>query len=81
MIFSGGGNDIVADPMALWIRDFDPVLAPGDHVHAQRFGAALAVVAAGLADNMQSGIQLAEAAIDSGGAVQTLERLRTASRQ
>lgn len=50
MIFSGGGNDIVADPMALWIRDYDPTLAPGDHVHAQRFGAALAVVAAGYED-------------------------------
>jgi len=43
--------------------------------------AGLAIMAAGLADNMPSGIQLAEAAIDSGGAAQTLERLRTASCQ
>ena len=43
--------------------------------------AGLAIMAAGLADNVLSGIQLANAAIDSGGATQTLERLRIASRQ
>jgi anthranilate phosphoribosyltransferase len=42
--------------------------------------AGLAIMAAGLAANVSVGIQLAEAAIDSGGAAQTLERLRTASR-
>ena len=29
MLFSGGGNDIVDNPMALWIRDFDPCIAAG----------------------------------------------------
>jgi anthranilate phosphoribosyltransferase len=53
----------------------------GPRRHMAVVNAGLAIMAAGLADNMQSGIQLAEAAIDSGGAVQTLERLRTASRQ
>jgi anthranilate phosphoribosyltransferase len=43
--------------------------------------AGLAIMAAGLADSVLSGIRLAEATIDSGGAAQTLERLRIASRQ
>jgi hypothetical protein len=50
LLFSGGGNDIVADPMALWIRDHDPALPAGEHIHAQRFGAALGIVAAGYED-------------------------------
>lgn len=50
LLFSGGGNDIVADPMALWIRDFDPALPAGEHIHARRFGAALGIVAAGYED-------------------------------
>ena len=27
LLFSGGGNDIVDNPMALWIKDFDPAAA------------------------------------------------------
>jgi hypothetical protein len=50
LLFSGGGNDIVADPMALWIREYDPALPAGEHIHAQRFGAALGIVAAGYED-------------------------------
>jgi len=50
LLFSGGGNDIVADPMALWIRAYDPTLPAGEHIHAQRFGAALGIVAAGYED-------------------------------
>jgi anthranilate phosphoribosyltransferase len=42
--------------------------------------AGLAIMAAGLAENVSVGIQLAEAVIESGGAAQTLERLRIASR-
>lgn len=44
MLFSGGGNDIVEDPMALWIRDYDPSIPVEDHVDPERFGAALSMV-------------------------------------
>jgi hypothetical protein len=50
MLFSGGGNDIVDNPMALWIKDFDPTIPIVDHIHPQRFGAALALVQAGFED-------------------------------
>lgn len=50
LLFSGGGNDIVADPMALWIRDYDAQLTPAEHVHTTRFKAAIALVLAGYED-------------------------------
>ena len=50
MLFSGGGNDIVHDPMALWIRDYDPALPPAGLVHQPRLDAALAIVRAGYED-------------------------------
>ncbi len=50
MLFSGGGNDIVDNPMALWIRDFDPALPPAQQIHQARFDAALTVVRAGYED-------------------------------
>ncbi|HEV2803909.1 MAG TPA: hypothetical protein VGW57_03150 [Chthoniobacterales bacterium] len=50
LLFSGGGNDIVANPMALWVRDFDPSLAAKDLIHRARFDAALALVRAGYED-------------------------------
>lgn len=50
LLFSGGGNDIVANPMALWVRDFDPALPPKDLIHQPRFKAALALVRAGYED-------------------------------
>lgn len=50
LLFSGGGNDIVANPMALWIKDFDPRLSPRDQIHTARFEAALALVRAGYED-------------------------------
>jgi hypothetical protein len=50
MLFSGGGNDIVSDPMALWIRDYDPALPPAGLVHQPRLDAALALVRAGYED-------------------------------
>ena len=37
MLFSGGGNDIVDNPMALWVRDFDPAVPPAALIHQQRF--------------------------------------------
>ena len=50
LLFSGGGNDIVDNPMALWIRDFDPARPPADHINQPRFDAALALVRAGYED-------------------------------
>lgn len=50
LLFSGGGNDIVDNPMALWIRDFDPTLTPEQQIHQPRFEAALALVRAGYED-------------------------------
>lgn len=50
MLFSGGGNDIVDNPMALWVRDFVPGAAPADLIHQERFATALALVRAGYED-------------------------------
>ena len=50
LLFSGGGNDIVDNPMALWIRDFDSALPLSRHIHQRRFGAALQIVLAGYED-------------------------------
>lgn len=50
LLFSGGGNDIVDNPMALWVRDFDPTIEPKHHLDSTRFAAALAIVRAGYED-------------------------------
>ena len=50
LLFSGGGNDIVDNPMALWIKTWDAALAPPDHIHAARFSSALDLVSAGYED-------------------------------
>jgi len=50
LLFSGGGNDIVANPMALWVRDFDPALPAKGLIHQPRFQAALDLVRAGYED-------------------------------
>lgn len=50
LLFSGGGNDIVDNPMALWIRDWDPALPAAAHIHQPRFDMALAMVRAGYED-------------------------------
>lgn len=50
MLFSGGGNDIVDNPMALWIREYDASLPPERQIHQARFDAALALVRAGYED-------------------------------
>jgi hypothetical protein len=50
LLFSGGGNDIVDNPMALWVGDFDPAIPPAAHIHKARFEAALALVRAGYED-------------------------------
>lgn len=50
MLFSGGGNDIVDNPMVLWIRDFNATLPPAALIHQARLDAALALVRAGYED-------------------------------
>jgi hypothetical protein len=50
LLFSGGGNDVVDNPMALWIRDWDPALPPIDLIDKSRFQNALALVRAGYED-------------------------------
>ena len=50
LLFSGGGNDIVDNPMALWIRDWDPALPPIDLINKTRYQNALALVRAGYED-------------------------------
>ena len=50
MLFSGGGNDLVDDPMALWIKDFNGAMPPAALIHQGRFDAALALVRAGYED-------------------------------
>ena len=50
LLFSGGGNDIVDNPMALWIRDWDPAIPPVKLIHQPRFDTALALVRAGYED-------------------------------
>ncbi len=50
LLFSGGGNDIVDNPMALWVKDWNPAMPPAAHIHQARFDAALALVRAGYED-------------------------------
>jgi hypothetical protein len=50
LLFSGGGNDIVDNPMALWIKDWDPAVPPAKHIHQPRFDTAVALVRAGYED-------------------------------
>lgn len=50
LMFSGGGNDIVSNPMALWVRDFAASKPPESLIHRPRYDAALAIVRAGYED-------------------------------
>jgi len=50
MLFSGGGNDIVGNPMALWVQDFNAAVPPANLVSKARFAAALELVRAGYED-------------------------------
>lgn len=50
LLFSGGGNDIVDNPMALWVRDWDPDVPPAQLLHGPRFDSALALLRAGYED-------------------------------
>ena len=49
-LFSGGGNDIVGNPMALWIQPYVPAATPAQLINQPRFSAALAIVRAGYED-------------------------------
>jgi len=50
LLFSGGGNDIVDNPMALWVRDFDPSVPIERNIHQPRYDSALSLVRAGYED-------------------------------
>jgi hypothetical protein len=50
LLFSGGGNDIVDNPMALWVRDWNPAVPPATLINQPRFDVALALVRAGYED-------------------------------
>jgi hypothetical protein len=50
LLFSGGGNDIVDNPMVLWINDFNTQLPPAEHINQPRFDTALALVRYGYED-------------------------------
>ena len=50
LLFSGGGNDLVDEPLCLWIRRWAAGAAPDALIHKPRFDAALAIVRAGYED-------------------------------
>lgn len=50
LLFSGGGNDLVDDPMALWILEWRRGAKPDELLHPRRFDAALELLRAGYED-------------------------------
>lgn len=50
LLFSGGGNDVVGNPLGLWLRDYASGLPARGLVHPQRYEAALTLVRAGYED-------------------------------
>lgn len=50
LLFSGGGNDIVDEPMVLWLHDFDPSKPAHQLLNQPRFATALALVRAAYED-------------------------------
>jgi hypothetical protein len=50
LLFSGGGNDIVGNPMALWIDDYRPAVQPTKLINQTRFDAALSLIRAAYED-------------------------------
>ncbi len=50
LLFSGGGNDIVDNPMAMWVKDFAPNVPPATLLNQPRLDAALTLVRAGYED-------------------------------
>lgn len=53
LLFSGGGNDIVGDPMALWVDDYNPGVPAEQLLNEARFAAALRMVQSGYEDLVQ----------------------------
>lgn len=53
LLFSGGGNDIVGDPMALWVDEFNPAVPAEQLLNEQRFTAALRLVQSAYEDLIQ----------------------------
>lgn len=47
LLFSGGGNDIVGDRMAVWMREYDSAIKPEQHIHQPYFKPALDLLKAG----------------------------------
>ncbi|TDN42522.1 hypothetical protein C7389_1483 [Azoarcus indigens] len=58
MLFSGGGNDLVDEPLALWLRPFDATKSPKQLLNQSRFGTALAMVKAAYEDLIELRNQL-----------------------
>ena len=50
LLFSGGGNDIVDNPMALWLRDWVAGALPVNQINGPRYNAALQLIRAGYED-------------------------------
>lgn len=50
LLFSGGGNDVVDEPLCLWLREFAGQNDPKDLIATERLAAILAVVRAGYED-------------------------------
>jgi hypothetical protein len=50
LLFSGGGNDIVDHPMALWVKEYRASVPPAMLLRQSRFESALALVRAGYED-------------------------------
>lgn len=70
LLFSGGGNDIVDNPMALWVRDYVANVPPATLINQPRFTIALGLVQAAyedlitLRDNLSPNTQLVFHAYD-----------------
>ena len=50
LLFSGGGNDIVGEPLCLWVRPFAAGAPPDALIDKPRFEAAMGIVRAGYED-------------------------------
>lgn len=53
LLFSGGGNDIVGNPLVLWLKTFQGGMSAQDVIDAPRFGSALGLVRAAFEDLIQ----------------------------
>lgn len=53
LLFSGGGNDIVGNPLVLWLKTFQGGMSAQDVIDAPRFGSALGLVRAAYEDLIQ----------------------------